>query len=555
MPVFRQGSSNIGAVSFLGSPSIAYNPVSGTVSEPYRFPPDFPTLTWRQSKVLIQPWVRQPEIAGAPFSPGDIPDQVIWLEGDDITGVTSGDPVVNPWPDMSPANNDATVGAGSGATWEDNAMKGHAVVRFGGIIDKFTTPLDVPSVVALFIVYNNYVGAGPVGTDGGTGSTPGILIRENIVWPDTVTAQINLSSGLAGKNLLELHFDYTNDTYEVFLDGVSVGTSTTAMGEPGNTLDIGHGHVVDWFEGDVAAVIGYSSEPDGANTTALRNYLTDKYVTVSTNLVIQNAVHAHAAQNLVLAQVHSLAIASALHGHSVQNLALSMIHNLAIANAAHGHMAQSLALTQIHQLAIQAAVHGHTAQALALTQIHSLIIANATHGHTAANVALAQLHLLVIQSGLHGHAAQNVVLNVSESLAIQNVAHGHTVQSLVLSQVHQLVVANALHGHTAQSPLLAQVHTLAIQAALHGHTAQALVLSQVHALLIQNVLHGHTAENVSLLGVLIDLLFEWGDPTVSLFVIGEAELRYAIGEGELRERFGEGMLRTWFGDPVINREA
>lgn len=62
--------------------------------------------------------------------------------------------------------------------------------------------------------------------------------------------------------------------------------------------------------------------------------------------------------------------------------------NLVIAEASHGHAADNLALTQAHVLAILDAAHAHAADVLALTQSHVLVVSDALHAHLADNLAL-----------------------------------------------------------------------------------------------------------------------------------------------------------------------
>ena len=137
-------------------------------------------------------------------------------------------------------------------------------------------------------------------------------------------------------------------------------------------------------------------------------------VAAGTDLVIQDALHAHAADNIVLTQVHVLVIQDALHGHTADNLALTQVHVLAIQDALHGHAADNLTLTEnsAADLVIQDGLHAHAADNLVLTQAHILAIQDALHAHAADNLALTQVHNLVIQDALHAHFGDNVGLTV-----------------------------------------------------------------------------------------------------------------------------------------------
>lgn len=216
------------------------------------------------------------------------------------------------------------------------------------------------------------------------------------------------------------------------------------------------------------------------------------------SLVVQDASHSHTAQNVVLTQAHSLVVQDASHSHTAENLALTQTYVLAVQNATHSHTAESLTLTQVHSLAVQNAAHGHTADNLTLTQVHSLSIDSASHGHAAENLSLTQVHSLTAQGATHAHTAENVVLESEGALVIQNAAHGHTSENVSLTQVHQLVVSDSSHAHSAESLTLTQVHQLAIASASHGHSADSLTLTQDHVLAVQSGVHSHSAENVVL---------------------------------------------------------
>ena len=128
------------------------------------------------------------------------------------------------------------------------------------------------------------------------------------------------------------------------------------------------------------------------------------------NLVIADALHAHAADNVDLVQQNVLAIAEALHGHTSDNVALTQQNLLAIADALHGHAGDNVVLTVAGALTIAEAFHAHTADNVALTQQNVLAVADALHAHAADAIQLTQQHVLIISDALHAHIADNVSL-------------------------------------------------------------------------------------------------------------------------------------------------
>ena len=61
-----------------------------------------------------------------------------------------------------------------------------------------------------------------------------------------------------------------------------------------------------------------------------------------------------------------------------------------------------------------------------------------------------------------------------------------------------LVTQDATHSHAADNPALTQLHLLVIQDALHAHLADNLGLTQVHVLAIADALHAHAADNLTI---------------------------------------------------------
>ncbi len=111
----------------------------------------------------------------------------------------------------------------------------------------------------------------------------------------------------------------------------------------------------------------------------------------NTNLVIQNALHAHSADALTLGTDLLLSVADALHGHAAESLTLDTGTALAVADATHGHTADGLTLVTDSALAVADAREGHTADNLALAADGGvdLVIQDALHGHTADELTLS----------------------------------------------------------------------------------------------------------------------------------------------------------------------
>lgn len=102
-----------------------------------------------------------------------------------------------------------------------------------------------------------------------------------------------------------------------------------------------------------------------------------------TNLAIQDASHAHAAEPPVLTTEWLLSIADAANAHLADSPTLSTDSVLAVAEALHAHVADNLGLTAAAWLAIADAVHAHLADGVTLTTASVLAILEAVHAHAA----------------------------------------------------------------------------------------------------------------------------------------------------------------------------
>jgi hypothetical protein len=152
---------------------------------------------------------------------------------------------------------------------------------------------------------------------------------------------------------------------------------------------------------------------------------------------------------------------------------------LVINDATHSHAAEELGLTQHHVLTVQDAIHGHTTDDLDLIQHYVLAIEDAIHTHAADNLTLTEggSIALEIQDGAHAHVADNLALVQNYVLAIQDALHAQSADNLVLIQHYILVLQDAIHDHTADNLALTQHNILVTQDALHAHSSDNATLN------------------------------------------------------------------------------
>ena len=268
-----------------------------------------------------------------------------------------------------------------------------------------------------------------------------------VFWRDQGIFGAALSAGGVTTDNEWLGYDFvsraSNDV-ELYADGASVDTDAPASAHAAGPFS--GFYIGGWsggnndFNGDIAKVVVWSA----AKTTA---YIAAQYANESdpgtflvagtptnvgggggdTELIIADAIHAHAADSVALIEQEVLSIQDASHGHAADNVDLSLAAVLAVADASHGHSANSVALVQ---------------QAL-------LAIADALHAHAAENIVLQSGNTLSIADALHAHSAESPTLSLAEVLAVADSVHMHTADTIALTQASVLIVSDALHAHLA----------------------------------------------------------------------------------------------------------
>ena len=200
----------------------------------------------------------------------------------------------------------------------------------------------------------------------------------------------------------------------------------------------------------------------------------------SSDLVIQDATHAHTSDSPVLVAQSTLAIADASHAHAADSLTLTTLSVLSIADATHGHAADNLTLSTglVVDLTIQDSAHAHASDSPVLVAQSFLAIAHASHAHAADNLTLSPVLVvdLTIQDSTHAHTSDTPALAAQSFLQILDASHGHTADSLTLTTLSVLSIADSSHGHAADNLTLAgsSAADLVIQDSAHAHAADNL---------------------------------------------------------------------------------
>jgi len=232
------------------------------------------------------------------------------------------------------------------------------------------------------------------------------------------------------------------DTADAVSGRIAASTIQPALGNRqtgGRALENGALHFCFTFEGDIGAAWHKSLADDPYQLVEFQTIP----VPVSaggggaTNLIIQEALHSHTADNIGLTLDTFLSVQEALHAHTAVNLTLSTTGStdLTLQDASHAHTADNLALTLDTFLLLQDALHAHAADNITLSTgaVADLVIQEALHAHTADALVLTLDTFLVIQEAAHAHGADNIAFTMDSLLAVQESLHGHLADNVILT--------------------------------------------------------------------------------------------------------------------------
>ncbi|RMF08912.1 MAG: hypothetical protein D6763_08975 [Alphaproteobacteria bacterium] len=121
--------------------------------------------------------------------------------------------------------------------------------------------------------------------------------------------------------------------------------------------------------------------------------------------------HGHAADPVVLGQVHGLGVARAAHDHPVESATFAQTHVVGPGRTLHGHTADSGALTSGDSIVVQPAAHQHGADLANLGQGHFLGVASARSLHLGAAAVLVAHSEILVADAHHDFASANTTFN------------------------------------------------------------------------------------------------------------------------------------------------
>ena len=163
-------------------------------------------------------------------------------------------------------------------------VNGHSVARFA-TDDVLDIALNITTKSTTYVKYGNrtgtngaFFGGRSSGSYAARSQTP-FQRNAEIFHTDNTGGNIIPSGGatLNAASRLICAYDYDNDQYEIFINGVSRGTSTTAQTvDTVSLISIGVGYA-EFLNGDVFEIGSYDSKLTTTQILGLDNYLTTTY--------------------------------------------------------------------------------------------------------------------------------------------------------------------------------------------------------------------------------------------------------------------------------------
>lgn len=235
-----------------------------------------------------------------PGGVGDATTNIVWLESENITGLSDG-AALTTWPDNSGNSNDFTPGSGAEPLWEQNELNGQPVVRFGGNdndrVVRNTMSDFATTAITTFSVFNTSENNGTVFSYASSGSTNDYFqdqLQNGRISIDGSQATPNVAFNDGNWNIDVTTWQSSGGNYAVYKNGASSASGalqngaaitaggTLAIGAEQDAIDGGYDAGQD-FDGDVAEAVVYNVVLNDAQRVMVENYLSAKYDIIISN--------------------------------------------------------------------------------------------------------------------------------------------------------------------------------------------------------------------------------------------------------------------------------
>ncbi len=185
--------------------------------------------------------------AGPPGGPGDIPNLMMWLQADGITGLNDGDPVAS-WPDISGScNSAAQTNSSKQPVYRTNQVNGLPAVVFDATDDGMWTVADPGTATTIVAVYASRAGASGKMLNAGFSFFMGPYVS---FYRNFTFAYVTGPGVTSGRWVIHT-MRQSSSSAEMHFDGALVG-STGSVSNPGNILLAKQGTYGERLDGSIA---------------------------------------------------------------------------------------------------------------------------------------------------------------------------------------------------------------------------------------------------------------------------------------------------------------
>jgi hypothetical protein len=239
-------------------------------------------------RTAVETYLQQ-KYSGA-LSPDALPNLVLWLDADTITGVPDGGEIAH-WPDTSGAGHAAgqSVPAWRPAL-QTSGFNGHPVARFDGVDDFLTIPNTIiaGSTARTLLVVARPNTVGNVGfVDLGNGTTPGGAFLLTPEYGVRISGGNRLYQGTAPTGVPAIYTVSSNGPSSTNVVAWANGTSLAPASTVAASINTVGPAVIGTFTalpigrhnltGDIAEIVAYSRALSAAERQAVEHYLATKY--------------------------------------------------------------------------------------------------------------------------------------------------------------------------------------------------------------------------------------------------------------------------------------
>ena len=238
--------------------------------------------------------------------PGGVGDAIynkLWLKADDLTAVGNGNQI-STWPDASGNGNNASQNGSNRPVWMTNIVNAQPVVRFDGINDYFGSVINVinqnSTMLSVFSANHNGTSSpdGPLWQYNDASNTSGFFPRYSNGSQYVATTAAGWLTKATTFNQNTWYTStvlYKTSITELWKNGSlndNASTNSITLG----AMTIGRRSVgsSNYYKGDIAELIYYSTPLNTAQHIIVNNYLAAKYgLTIANDKYAWEATHKH----------------------------------------------------------------------------------------------------------------------------------------------------------------------------------------------------------------------------------------------------------------------